>query len=93
MPTRLHLVVAFRESGWRRPLADPATIEVFDATARLVAVIPASHITALVRWQLSGYILQGEFADYVKPPPPPPPRLMGQHGRRLKRKEPDHASE
>jgi hypothetical protein len=92
MLSRLSLVVAFRETGWRRPLADPVTVEVFDQESRLVAIIPASHILALIHWQLSAHRLQGEFAAYVEPPPPPPPRLIGSSGRKLRgRKEPDHA--
>lgn len=92
MTQRLSLVVAFRGTGWRRPFDDPVALEVWDQDHNLLAVIPASHVTALIRWQLTANLLQQNFAAYVGPPPPPLPRLTGASGRRLRgRKEPDHA--
>jgi hypothetical protein len=85
MLPRLTLVVAFRETGWRRPLVDPVAIEVWSALdGRLVATLPASHILELIRWHLAAVSLQGELARHLTPPPPPPPRLRAAQIRRLR---------
>ena len=92
---RLTLVIAFRETGWRRPLRDPVALEVWGPDAQLLAVLPASYLEELVRTHLALSELQARFAAYVAPAthPTPPradppttlqPRLRRTNGRRLR---------
>lgn len=92
MLPQLTLVVAFRESGWRRPLRDPVALEVWGADAQLLAVLPASYLEELLRAHLSLDEIQHRIGSYRKPlvpvPEPSlavPPRLRGAQSRRLRR--------
>ena len=98
MLPRLTLVVAFRETGWRRPLRDPVALEVWAPDARLVAILPASYLEELLRAHLSLTEVQQRLGTFLAPPeaPSPPPRapmpskspqpkLRGAQGRRLRR--------
>jgi hypothetical protein len=85
MLPRLTVIVAFRETGWRRPLVDPVALEVWGPDGHLVATLPASHLLELVRWHLAGLTLQGRLGAYLEPPPP---RLPAATGRRLRRPAP-----
>jgi hypothetical protein len=86
----LALVVAFRETGWRRPLRDPTLLEIWTAdTAELVGTLPASVLAELIRAHLSVGAVQARLATYVAAPAPPrkplapaPPRLRRPPGRR-----------
>jgi hypothetical protein len=86
----LALVVAFRETGWRRPLRDPTLLEIWTAdTAELVGTLPASVLAELIRAHLSVGAVQARLATYVAAPVPPrkplapaPPRLRRPPGRR-----------
>ena len=81
MLPRLTLVVAFRETGWRRRLEDPVALEVWGPNGHLLATLPASHVLELVRWHLASVALQTRLREYVTPPPP---RLPAATGRRLR---------
>ena len=94
MLSRLTLVVAFRETGWRRPLRDPVALEVWGADATLLAVLPASYLEELLRAHLVLDDVQHRIGTYRKPlaplpaparPPAAPPRLRGAPRRRLRR--------
>ena len=102
MLPRLTLVIAFRETGWRRPLRDPVALEVWAPDARLVAILPASYLEELLRAHLSLTEVQQRLGTFLAPPDAPssllapiphptssdpPPKLRGSKGRRLRRPE------
>jgi hypothetical protein len=89
---QLTLVIAFRETGWRRPLRDPVALEVWGADAQLLAVLPASYLEELLRAHLWLDEIQhrlGAYRQPLAPAPEPspvaPPRLRGAQRRRLRR--------
>jgi hypothetical protein len=81
MVPRLTVIVAFRETGWRRPLVDPVALEVWAPDGYLLATLPASHVLELLRWHLAAVSLQGALTAYLASPPP---SLVATHGRRLR---------
>ena len=92
---RIALVISFRETNWRRPLQEPAVVEVWnDESQELVAILPAAVLEGLVRThldmaetqaRLQGYLLPRAAPPVVEPPPPPPlPVPMTPAGPRLR---------
>ena len=71
---RLALVVAFRESSWRRPLREPTVLEVWNTErTELIATFPAALLEGLIRTHLDMAEQQARLNAVLHPPPAPDP--------------------
>lgn len=68
MPGRFSLHIVFRHQGFKWPLRDDDTIQVWTDGHELVTTVPARVIRHLVELHLANAAVQDEFRGCVRPP-------------------------